>query len=125
MCHSALLLCTEGFGDCRGLEQAEDRMAMQSMFGGYQRLLLAVYWVRVQEITQLEMLPQRNLRQTNRDSRIWRIRDLITPTRVQFRSGPVKYETPLSKTSLSIWLADAALIACANSVAEIRRRSLG
>jgi hypothetical protein len=49
----------------------------------------------------------------------------MTPTSVQFRSGPVKYETPLFKTSASIFLSARAEIAYENSVAEIRRSVLG
>ena len=52
-------------------------------------------------------------------------RALTTPTSVQLRSGPVKYETPLFRTSASIFLSARAEIACENKVAEISRSVLG
>jgi hypothetical protein len=50
---------------------------------------------------------------------------LITPTRVQFSKGPEKYETPLFRTSASIWRSAHAEMACENNVAQMRRSTLG
>lgn len=50
---------------------------------------------------------------------------LITPTKVQFNSRPVKKETPSKRAFTSIFCADTAPIAWENSVAEIRSRVLG
>lgn len=50
------------------------------------------------------------------------ISDLITFTKVQFRRGPVKYETPFVRTSLSILWAAVIWIALLISGRAIRRR---
>lgn len=49
----------------------------------------------------------------------------MTPTRVQLSNGPVKYDTPLLKTSASVFLSTRAAMAWENSVADIDNNVFG
>lgn len=51
--------------------------------------------------------------------------DFTTPTRVQFKSGLRKNETPLWRVSLSILDAIRAIMACETKVAASRRSIFG
>ena len=53
------------------------------------------------------------------------IKDLITPTSVQFSKGPRKYETPFLRTSASIFCCAKSWIACMNKAGAKDKRVLG